>query len=111
MQGIFIRMISLKRQSIAALSLLVLLACFPYYSYSQDEACFECHGDKDLTMERGGKEISIFVNAKIFASSIHAENGCVSCHVDADVEEFPHADDLAPVDCSTCHDDAVKKYE
>ncbi len=83
----------------------------PNLVYSQDEACFECHDDPDLTTERGGKEISLYVNAKRFATSIHGENECISCHIDADVEEFPHEDKLEPVYCSLCHDEAAEKYD
>jgi cytochrome b subunit of formate dehydrogenase len=72
----------------------------------EDEECFECHGESDMTMERDGKEVSIYVNAKIYNRSIHAESGCISCHLDADVEELPHEDELEPVDCSNCHDTA-----
>lgn len=77
---------------------------------AQDEVCLECHGEADLTTERNGREISLYVNAKRYAKSIHSENGCISCHEDADVEEFPHADTLAAVDCSSCHDEVAAEY-
>lgn len=77
----------------------------------EDAECLECHDDTDLTAERDGKEISLHVNGKSFQRSIHGENECISCHVDAAVDEFPHEDDLEAVDCSSCHDDAVAQFE
>ena len=77
----------------------------------EDEACLECHGERDFTTERDGREISLFVDGRAFTQSVHGENGCVSCHPDAEVEEPPHPEDLEPVDCSLCHDEAVEKFE
>ncbi len=91
--------------------LVILIVQLPISLQAQDEACLECHGEADLTTERDGKEISLYVNGKNFSNSIHAENECVSCHPDADVEELPHEEDLEPVDCSSCHDEASEKYE
>ncbi|RME01729.1 MAG: hypothetical protein D6814_00925, partial [Calditrichaeota bacterium] len=72
--------------------------------------CLECHGEKDFVVEKQGREISLYVDGKAFARSVHGENGCVSCHEDADVEEFPHKEGLAPVQCGNCHDDISEKY-
>lgn len=68
------------------------------------EACLECHSDPGLTTERGGKQVSLFVNMKIMNNSVHKDQECISCHVDAAVEEFPHPEKLEPVNCGTCHD-------
>lgn len=91
--------------------LILLNGSFAVVLKAQDDACFECHGDAEMTTERDGKEVSLFVNADQFSQSVHGENGCVSCHADAEVEEFPHEENLAPVDCSTCHDDVLEIYE
>lgn len=92
---------------------LLLLGCFlrfPVPVFAQDETCLECHGERDFTTERDGKEISLYVHAAKFSSSVHGENGCVSCHEDADVEEFPHDEKLAPVECGNCHEDISRQY-
>ncbi|MBN2009984.1 cytochrome c3 family protein [candidate division KSB1 bacterium] len=47
---------------------------------------------------------------KPFTNSVHGENGCVSCHVDADVEDFPHDSPLQKVDCGQCHDKEAEDY-
>lgn len=72
--------------------------------------CLDCHGEKDFTTTRGDKEVSLYVDADVFSGSIHGENGiaCVDCH--ADIEDIPHADRLAPVDCAACHDEAAGSF-
>lgn len=75
-------------------------------SNAQVEECLDCHSDESLTMERKGKEISLFVNEDHFLNSIHADMSCVDCHEDFDPEEFPHreGDDIYKVACDNCHD-------
>ena len=43
-----------------------------------------------------------------FASSVHTNNLCASCH--KDIKELPHADKLAKVDCGICHTEAQKQF-
>ncbi|MDX1776050.1 MAG: cytochrome c3 family protein [Desulfobulbales bacterium] len=75
-----------------------------------DEDCLDCHTDPDLTVEVEGKTIQLTVDGEIFMGSIHADNGCVSCHEEADVEEAPHDYPLAKVDCANCHDEIAETY-
>jgi cytochrome b subunit of formate dehydrogenase len=63
-----------------------------------------CHSDPDLTGSRDGKEISVFVDEKVYRRSVHAEQECIVCHQDLAGAEMPHAEDVDPVDCSMCHD-------
>ena len=70
-----------------------------------NEDCLECHEDEEMTMERGGREISVFVEINKFQQSVHGEQECIDCHSDADVDEFPHEDELEKVYCGDCHDD------
>lgn len=76
-----------------------------------DDICFECHGERDFIGERGGKEISLFVDEEVFSRSAHGEIGCFACHEDADPDDLPHDDDLAPVRCENCHSRLAKQYE
>jgi Cytochrome c3 len=71
----------------------------------QDEArtCFVCHADAEAKSSAG---TPVFVDPDVFKASVHAEAGlgCIGCHTDlAGVEEFPHAPDLASVNCAHCH--------
>jgi hypothetical protein len=69
-----------------------------------DEECIECHSDEDLTTEKNGETISLFMDSVTFAGTVHAENGCVSCHEDADVGEDEHPFPMSQVNCENCHD-------
>jgi len=71
----------------------------------EDADCLSCHEDRSMEGTRDGRTISVFVNGKVFAGSIHAANGCISCHADLAEAEFPHAEEVAPVECGTCHSD------
>ncbi len=48
------------------------------------EDCLECHGDQGLEVAlEGGEPQSLFVDAQLFARSIHGENlSCTDCHAD-----------------------------
>jgi formate dehydrogenase gamma subunit len=74
------------------------------------ETCLDCHGDRDLTMERDGSEVSIFVDEAKLKASVHRENSCQECHRDL-TEEHPD-DEIAakPVDCAGCHEDASRTF-
>jgi len=76
-----------------------------------NEDCMMCHEDHDLTMEKGGKTISLFVNESVVKKSVHQDVDCAFCHEDADVEEFPHPENLKPVNCGNCHDAAQMQFD
>lgn len=73
-----------------------------------NDDCLACHGDADAKRESG---TSIAVDAAVFSASKHAPLECVDCHKDlATLQEFPHPDKLARVNCASCHDDVGAKY-
>ncbi len=76
-----------------------------------NEDCMMCHEDPELTTERKGRTISMYVNIKTLEYSVHKDVDCVFCHEDADVEEFPHNEVLSPVKCGNCHDIAKEKFD
>jgi nitrate/TMAO reductase-like tetraheme cytochrome c subunit len=69
------------------------------------EECLACHGEKDLTMERRGRTVSLYVNQAELGSSPHARVSCVDCHRGLKADELPHAPRIRPVNCLSCHDD------
>lgn len=78
---------------------------------AEDEDCYMCHSDVTLTMEtENGKVKSVYVKEGILSGTAHEENGCISCHVDADVEEFPHDSPLQKVACENCHDEVAEQH-
>jgi len=76
-----------------------------------DNDCMDCHSDPDLTAEKDGKTISLFIDEKVFKGTVHAENGCISCHEEADVEGDEHPFPMARVYCGSCHDDIEAIYD
>ena len=65
--------------------------------------CLACHGDKDMSTTQAGKTVSLHVDGKKFASSVHGSLGCTGCHADLEGKELPHGTPVAPVNCGTCH--------
>jgi cytochrome b subunit of formate dehydrogenase len=73
------------------------------------ENCFDCHSDKDLTKDAGGKTLSLFVDEKKFGASVHQGLSCKDCH--SDLKDHPN-DGVAPkpVNCGNCHTEQAKVY-
>jgi cytochrome b subunit of formate dehydrogenase len=72
--------------------------------------CLTCHGDKSMTMVRGGKQISISVDEAEIRKSAHQKLRCISCHKGFNAENIPHKEQIEPVNCLTCHNDAISKH-
>ena len=84
-------------------AVILWLAATP--TLAQDnEGCFRCHDDAELTAFHGEEEVSAYVDEAAYAASTHADMACVDCHEDlAGSKRRRHAEDLEPVDCSGCH--------
>jgi formate dehydrogenase gamma subunit len=95
----------------ALLLLLVVLVCSPGFA-QEDDLCWACHADADIF--DGTEDASrLVVREEEYFASMHGEAGvtCVDCHADlADSEDFPHADELQPADCSACHIDVQEVF-
>ncbi len=92
------------------LACLGLLCPAPRALAQENEECLACHGDVTLTTERGGKTVSVYVNEKKFAGSVHASQPCVTCHMDLAGKEFPHEGTPARVECATCHGEIAEQH-
>jgi cytochrome b subunit of formate dehydrogenase len=82
-------------------------------SLAQDnDNCYECHADPELTGTRGDTEISAFVDQVGYAASVHSDLACVDCHADVDPKRRRHStrEDLELVDCSGCHRREAKTH-
>ncbi|MGA2990272.1 MAG: hypothetical protein ABSD88_07330 [Candidatus Korobacteraceae bacterium] len=89
----------------AALAFAWLLAAMPAWAAGaadQNEICLACHGDKTMSTKRGGKNVSLFVDGKKVASSVHGSLGCTGCHADLEGKDLPHGKP-AKVNCGSCH--------
>jgi hypothetical protein len=74
------------------------------------EECLACHGDRDLTTERDGRSVSLYVSERRFARSVHAELTCVGCHMDVSGMEGFHETPLEKVDCGICHTEIQERH-
>ncbi|MGA3244820.1 MAG: cytochrome b/b6 domain-containing protein [Bacteroidota bacterium] len=75
------------------------------------EDCLTCHSDSSLTMERKGKQVSLYVNGGDLDKSTHRKLVCVACHAGFDAQNVPHKEKIQPVNCLTCHKDAPLKHQ
>ena len=94
-------------------ALLLLFAAWSPTARAADisnDDCLACHSDKSMTTKRGGRTVSLFVDGKKFASSVHSPLSCTSCHADLEGKELPHGTPLARVQCGTCHSDEQKQH-
>ena len=100
---------AVNRGAAVALTLLFasLLLAVSAAAVPGNDDCLACHDDAGLTASDGR---SVAVAQKTFADSIHGSMACTDCHADLASAEFPHAEKLAPVDCASCHADAVAVY-
>lgn len=86
-----------------------LLISAPLFSQSNED-CMVCHSDEELTMEKKGKEISLFVNESHIKNSAHLKLNCISCHTGFNPDDIPHKEKISPINCLTCHKDARVKH-
>jgi cytochrome b subunit of formate dehydrogenase len=72
------------------------------------QACFDCHSDPGL-LSADGRHMTVL--PELFKASVHGEFECVDCHAaGGNFEDVPHFDKYVSVDCSQCHEQAVKSY-
>jgi len=71
--------------------------------------CLACHSEKSMSTTRTGRTVSLYVDGKKFASSIHGSFGCTGCHADLEGKELPH-EKPARVKCGTCHATEQEQY-
>jgi cytochrome b subunit of formate dehydrogenase len=101
--------ISFKKLSTLILFFILCIFYSDTYPQSNDD-CLSCHSDDTMTMEKNGREISIFVSERILNSSSHAKLKCINCHTGFDPYEIPHKENITPINCMTCHKDAPVKH-
>jgi uncharacterized protein with PIN domain len=93
-------------------ALVVLFSSAPAWAAraaDDSDTCLACHGDKSMSVKRGGKPVSLFVDGKRFAPSVHGSVGCTGCHADLAGKDLPHGKP-AKVSCGSCHTQEGELY-
>ncbi|HXK58387.1 MAG TPA: cytochrome c3 family protein [Acidobacteriota bacterium] len=76
----------------------------------QNQPCYDCHAE--ASMFEGADAARMVVLPDVFNNSVHGSFACADCHQDlAGVTDFPHAEDLAPANCASCHEDVQQVYQ
>lgn len=88
--------------------LLIFADSYSRIRKSSTDICLSCHEDKDLTMDKGGKKISLFVNPQGYKSSVHAIAECEDCHENYNPDDLPHSKTPHQVNCISCHKEATE---
>ena len=85
--------------------LLVLALGFaaPARAAAAEGACLVCHSSPSLSTQRGGRTVSLHVEAGVLARSVHAGVECTGCHAGFRSDDLPHAHPIRAVDCLSCH--------
>ncbi len=79
--------------------------------YAQSNSdCLTCHSDKTITGKINGHTVSVYIDEKKLAASVHNGNQCTDCHADLVGSDFPHKTNVAPAQCVPCHDDVQTLY-
>jgi len=69
----------------------------------------QCHADTTMIgVAADGREVRLGFDHALFQRSIHAAMACTDCH--QGIVELPHAEELPPADCSSCHADVQAVY-
>ncbi len=94
----------LRRRWAVTFGLLALFVLAVPHRLAAQADCLACHGDKTMQDAAGH---SIAVDGDKFSASMHGSLQCNNCH--ADIKQYPHPDQIAKVDCKTCHADEASK--
>jgi cytochrome b subunit of formate dehydrogenase len=83
-----------------ALLLLLLAPVLAFALDYPDQICSDCHS------QTGGEPTE--VDHTHLAGSAHEDLDCTECH--SDIHQLPHQDNLAHVDCGSCHEEVAEEY-
>jgi len=93
------------------LAALILLLGLPSAAQGPSNAdCLACHSDASMSMERGGKQVSLAVQEAALKASAHKNLTCTACHAGFDASNVPHKAKISPINCASCHKDVGSKH-
>jgi predicted CXXCH cytochrome family protein len=80
-----------------------------YKEQFTDTDCMACHDNKELAVQRDGKQVALFTDRAQLYGSAHAKVTCIMCHSNVKKGENPPCSHVGEVDCAKCHAEAAKK--
>jgi len=76
----------------------------------KDSECLACHGDRTLTSDEGGRQVSLYVDGDRLKHSFHSRLfNCVDCHTD--VKSLAHDTPPRKIGCAQCHAEAQQAWQ
>jgi len=82
-----------------------------YEAGAANKDCLRCHADPDLSMERDGETISLYVDEAAYNGSKHSGTACAQCHTEvSSTLQRPCEPIRSKVDCSICHAEQVTQH-
>ncbi|RMH72618.1 MAG: hypothetical protein D6675_04285 [Gemmatimonadetes bacterium] len=90
----------MRNTLIFSIGLLIYFAALSWAQVDDDE-CLMCHSDDS--------DPALYVDVNQFIDTVHEGFSCTDCH--SDIEEIPHAEEVAPANCGFCHDDVVTAFQ
>jgi cytochrome b subunit of formate dehydrogenase len=89
---------------------ILLASALPARAQMASGDCLACHDNPELTKDAGGgRTVSVHVDPKKLAASVHGPLDCTNCH--ADIKGYPHDPAPKAVDCASCHPDSVAAWD
>ncbi len=82
---------------------IVSIIGYQYLKAKGSDDCLVCHEDKDLTMDKDGKKVSLYINPGDYKKSLHGGSECTDCHQNYNPEQMPHNPSKSLASCSECH--------
>lgn len=82
-----------------------------YAAGSANRDCLSCHQDENLTIEREGETVSLYVDELAYNSSTHSGTACAQCHTEVTSSLVRPCETInVIVNCSICHEDEVDQH-
>lgn len=104
MNNPFVKPVLIFITAIAFAAILILSGDISQSTSKKSDECLSCHEDSELSYEKNGKKISLYINEKLYKKSVHEGNECEDCHLGYNPEEIPHSKSNEKVKCNNCHE-------
>lgn len=82
-----------------------------------NQGCLTCHGNKNLSVQREGRTLSLYLDKESYGKGAHSALACTTCHTG--ITGVPHENPVygaqlwaeTSVACAACHKDATEAFQ